>query len=184
MASGEVNYEEVDFVIDGLFAAAGGLQKAPAQAPEEAPEEVKRAQASEEVEPTQVPEEVIPALAPKEVVAALGDSLNEGDLEGAMVFIAEEMVFDIEGEEMHGADNVRGMFEELIAGNFRIQLDVQDVDGNTVTGDPDLGGRYPPGRGAKRGHGNVCCRRRPDRQDRLGADGGNNCQIDGCFRST
>ena len=106
---------------------------APAQAPEEAPEEVKRAQASEEVEPTQVPEEVIPALAPKEVVAALGDSLNEGDLEGAMVFIAEDMVFDIEGEEMHGADNVRGMFEELIAGNFRIQLDVQDVDGNTVT---------------------------------------------------
>ncbi len=74
-----------------------------------------------------------PAQAPEEVVAALGENLNDADLEGAMALIAEDMVFDVAGEEMRGADNVRGMFAELISGNFRIQYEYQDIDGNTVT---------------------------------------------------
>ncbi|MCB9142529.1 MAG: nuclear transport factor 2 family protein [Anaerolineales bacterium] len=74
-----------------------------------------------------------PAAAPnaEAVVQALADALNAGDVDAAMALMSDNPSFTTD-ETITGVDAVRGLYEELVAGDFRIQPNVQSVEGDTI----------------------------------------------------
>jgi hypothetical protein len=69
------------------------------------------------------------------VVAALEEALNAGDVDAAMVLFTDDAVVNLAffDETYTGAEEIRAWFEELVADNFEIRLEVLQVDGDTVT---------------------------------------------------
>ena len=74
-----------------------------------------------------------PAAAPnaEAVVQALADALNAGDVDAAMALMSDNPSFTTD-ETITGVDAVRGLYAELVAGDFRIQPNVQSVEGDTI----------------------------------------------------
>jgi hypothetical protein len=76
---------------------------------------------------------------PEDILADLESALNAGDVDGAMAFFADDAVVKLvpalppgSPDTYSGLEEIRGWFEELVAGNFEIDVDVLDVDGDTV----------------------------------------------------
>jgi len=69
------------------------------------------------------------------VVAALEEAMNAGDVDAAMVLFTDDAVVNLAfvDETYTGAEEIRAWFEELVAANFEIQIEVLQVDGDTVT---------------------------------------------------
>ena len=95
------------------------------------------------------PAQVSETNASEQTVLALGEALNAGDVDAAMGLMADDAVFkmDLYEETLVGADEIRGLFEELIAGHFRIALTVQSVDGDQITTETQTWGDGVPGDG-------------------------------------
>ncbi|OQY36945.1 MAG: hypothetical protein B6243_01925 [Anaerolineaceae bacterium 4572_5.2] len=72
---------------------------------------------------------------PTATIKAMEDALNAGDVDAAMAFFTDDAVVKLEffGDTCTGADEIRVWFEELVAGNFQIQVEVLQIDGDTVT---------------------------------------------------
>ena len=77
---------------------------------------------------------------PEEVVLAQMEPWNSGDAEAAMDLYADDASVSIQPALPPGAPNehsgkaeLRAWFDELTAMNFEIQIEVVEVDGNTVT---------------------------------------------------
>jgi hypothetical protein len=77
---------------------------------------------------------------PEEMLAAMEGALNAGDVDATMALFADDAVVKLvpalppgSPDTYSGAEEIRGWFEELVAGNFEIDVDVVDVDGDTVT---------------------------------------------------
>jgi hypothetical protein len=74
---------------------------------------------------------------PEVLVQDLGAALNAGDMDAAMALMADDAVFTVDfagNLELHsGSDEIRALFTELVAGNFRIETTPESIDGNTVT---------------------------------------------------
>ncbi len=88
------------------------------------------------------------AMEAVDMVQALADALNAGDLDAAMTLIADDAVFNMaDGEPLVGADQIRELFDYLIAGHFRIEATPQKTDGGTVTTDTKTWGDGIPGGG-------------------------------------
>ena len=93
-------------------------------------------------------EETMAAMEAVGMVQALADALNAGDLDAAMTLIADDAVFDMaDGEPLVGADQIRELFDYLIAGHFRIEATPQKTDGGTVMTDTKTWGDGIPGGG-------------------------------------
>lgn len=64
----------------------------------------------------------------EEIVKALGAALNEGDVDLAMTYMADNAyfaTFDVEaGEPLRGKEEIRALYEELVAGAFRIETNI------------------------------------------------------------
>ena len=78
----------------------------------------------EELMAPAVPESAADKVA---VVQALGSALNDGDLDSAMTYFAENASFSSLGMEPSyyiGKAEIRDLFEGLIVGNFRIETDI------------------------------------------------------------
>lgn len=67
---------------------------------------------------------------PEEMITGLGTALTNGDVDAAMEYVSEDIVFDSEGELTNGAAAVREMFAELVANDFRIQQEIVGHEGN------------------------------------------------------
>ncbi len=82
-------------------------------------------------------------------VNGLAAALNAGDVDAAMALIAEDAVFqmDFYDETLIGADQFRSLFDELVAGNFRIELTPQNIDEWTATTETKTWGDGIPGGG-------------------------------------
>ena len=88
-----------------------------------------------------------PAADAEALVQNIGEALNAGDVDAAMELMADDPVFRTEffNETYTGAEAVRQLFTDLVAGDFRIQAEVQAVDGNAVTTRTTTwGGGMPP----------------------------------------
>jgi ketosteroid isomerase-like protein len=77
---------------------------------------------------------------PQEVLAEMAAALNRGDVDAAVAFFTEDAVVKLvpalppgSPDTYSGAEEIRGWFEELVAGNFEIDVEVLDVEGDTVT---------------------------------------------------
>lgn len=77
---------------------------------------------------------------PEEMLADMADALNAGDVDAAMAFFADDAVVKLvpalppgSPDTYSGAEEIRGWFEELMAGNFEMDVEVLDVQGDTVT---------------------------------------------------
>jgi hypothetical protein len=87
---------------------------------------------------------------PTSVVAALETALNPGDVDAAVALLTDDIIFTMrmlgEEEVLTGAAEVRGLFEALVAEDFRIQVEPLQVEGDTVTTKTlTWGGGMPPG---------------------------------------
>jgi ketosteroid isomerase-like protein len=87
---------------------------------------------------------------PTSVVTALETAVNAGDVDAAVALLTDDIVFTMRmlGEEdvITGAAEVRGLFEALVAEDFRIQIEPLQVEGDTVTTKTlTWGGGMPPG---------------------------------------
>lgn len=89
--------------------------------------------------------------APETLVQDLGTALNAGDVDAAMALMADDAVFTIDfagNLELHsGSDEIRALYAELIAGNFRIEATPESIEGNTVTTMTKTWGDGVPGDG-------------------------------------
>ena len=84
------------------------------------------------------------------VVAAIEKAMNAGDVDAAMPLLTDDVVFTSRmlGQESvyTGAAEVRVLFEELVAGDFQIQIEILQVEGDTVTTKTlTWGAGMPPG---------------------------------------
>jgi ketosteroid isomerase-like protein len=74
---------------------------------------------------------------PTAVVAALEEAINDGDVDAAMALAADDIIFTMrmlgEDDVLTGVAEVRGLFEELTANDFQIQIEPLQVEGDTVT---------------------------------------------------
>lgn len=77
---------------------------------------------------------------PEEVLAALEDALNAGDVDAAMALFTADAVVKLvpalppdSPDTYTGAEEIRAWFEELVAMNFEIHVDVLQIEGDTVT---------------------------------------------------
>ncbi|MDJ0767586.1 MAG: nuclear transport factor 2 family protein [Ilumatobacter sp.] len=75
-----------------------------------------------------------------ELVVDAAEPWNSGDLDAALDFYADGATVSLEGlegafpaEHYVGRAELAGWFEELQAGNFQVDVEVVDVDGNLVT---------------------------------------------------
>lgn len=87
---------------------------------------------------------------PAAVLAALEETLNAGDVDAAMALLTDDVVYTSRmlGKESvySGAAEVRVLFEELVAGDFQIQIEIVQVEGDTVTTKTlTWGAGMPPG---------------------------------------
>ena len=77
---------------------------------------------------------------PEDILADVESALNAGDVDAAMAFFSEDAVVKLvpalpagSPDTYTSAEEIHGWFEELVAGNFEIDVEVLDVDGDTVT---------------------------------------------------
>ena len=77
---------------------------------------------------------------PEEMLAAMEDALNAGDVDAAMAFFTDDAVVKIapalppgSPDTYTGAEEIRAWFEELVAMNFEIRVEITEVEGDTVT---------------------------------------------------
>jgi len=77
---------------------------------------------------------------PEEVLAAMEDALNAGDVDTAMALFTDDAVVKLvpaippsSPDTYTGAEEIRAWFEELVAMNFEIHIEVLEVEGDTVT---------------------------------------------------
>ncbi len=66
-------------------------------------------------------------------VYGMAEALNNSALDESVSFLADDIVFDADGELIEGKTGVSMMFRELINGHFRIEFDNVAVDQDTVT---------------------------------------------------
>ena len=83
------------------------------------------------------------------IVLALAENLNASDLDASMTLLADDVVFQIDfyDQTLTGIEQVRDLFGELVAGNFRIEITPQAIDGGTVTTETKTYGDGIPGGG-------------------------------------
>jgi hypothetical protein len=69
------------------------------------------------------------------VLQAMEEALNTGDVDAAMALFTDDAVVTLAffEETYTGAEEIRVWFEELVAGNFELQLEILQIDGDTVT---------------------------------------------------
>ena len=84
------------------------------------------------------------------VIADLEKAMNAGDVDAALALLTDDAVFTSRmlGEESvyTGAAEVRVLFEELVAGDFQMQIEILQVEGGTVTTKTlTWGAGMPPG---------------------------------------
>jgi len=77
---------------------------------------------------------------PEEVVLAQVEPWNAGDVDAAMALYTDDIVVRFNPalppgspEQYNGKEELRAWFESLAAMNFEMQIDIVQVDGNTVT---------------------------------------------------
>jgi len=77
---------------------------------------------------------------PEEMLADMESALDAGDVDATMALFADDAVVKLvpalppgSPDTYSGAEEIRGWFDELMAGNFEIDVEVLDVDGDTVT---------------------------------------------------
>lgn len=77
---------------------------------------------------------------PEEVLAAQAEALNAGDIDAVMALYTDDVVVKIDPpvppgspDTYTGKEEVRAWLEELAAMNFEMDIQVLDVDGETVT---------------------------------------------------
>ena len=77
---------------------------------------------------------------PEELLAAMEDALNGGDVDAAMAFFTDDAVVKLvpalppgSPDTFTSAEEIRAWFEELVAMNFEIHIEVLQVEGDTVT---------------------------------------------------
>jgi hypothetical protein len=77
---------------------------------------------------------------PAAVVMAIVEPLNAGDIDAAMAFFADDAVVKLvpaippdSPDTFTGAEEIRAWFEELVAMNFEIHIEILQVEGDTVT---------------------------------------------------
>lgn len=93
----------------------------------------------EEVEP----EEVLPAqVKPEDVVLAQVEPMNHADINAALELYADDVELQLapafallpgSPDHYRGKEALRAYFESLVESNIQLQIDVQQVEGNTVT---------------------------------------------------
>lgn len=87
--------------------------------------------------PERSPTEAV--LIPADVVMTVAERLSAGDLEGAMVYWADDAIFyefglPPDGSELtRGKENIRGLFAEYIADHLNLESQIISVVGNVVT---------------------------------------------------
>jgi hypothetical protein len=66
---------------------------------------------------------------------AMEEAVNSGDVDAAMALLTDDAVVNLAffEETYTGAEEIRAWFEELVAANFEIQLEILKADGDTVT---------------------------------------------------
>ena len=81
--------------------------------------------------PTQVP--------PEQVVLELAKALNNGDIDAAMALLTDDIVFTVDPPVppgspgvLTGQEELRAVFEELVAMNFEMELDLLEIEGDIV----------------------------------------------------
>jgi len=73
---------------------------------------------------------------PAEVVTAMADALNAGDVEATMVLFTDDAIIkvwygDARPPSSHvGREQVRAFMEKIVAGNFKIQVEILQVLGD------------------------------------------------------
>ena len=73
---------------------------------------------------------------PAEVVTAMADALNAGDVEATMVLFTDDAIIkvlygDARPPSSHvGREQVRAFMEKIVAGNFKIQIEILQVLGD------------------------------------------------------
>ena len=65
---------------------------------------------------------------PAKVVIAMADALNAGDVEATMVLFTDDAIFS----DYIGKEQIRLFMEDLIANNFKIQIEILEVLGDIV----------------------------------------------------
>jgi hypothetical protein len=77
---------------------------------------------------------------PEEMLAAMADALNAGDVDTAMALFTDDAVVKIapalppgSPDTYTGAEEIRAWFEELVAMNFEMRVEVLEVAGDIVT---------------------------------------------------
>jgi hypothetical protein len=77
---------------------------------------------------------------PGEMLATIEGALNAGDVDAAMAFFTDDAVVKLvpalppgSPDTYNGAEEIRAWFEELVAMNFEIDVEVLEVEGDTVT---------------------------------------------------
>ena len=99
------------------------------------------------------------------VIADLEKAMNAGDVDAALALLTDDAVFTSRmlGEESvyTGAAEVRVLFEELVAGDFQMQIEILQVEGGTVS-------RYAAWRRPAGGERNLRLSGRQDQEYYLG----------------
>lgn len=95
--------------------------------------------ASVQVEPEEVSSE---QMKPEEIVLAQVELLNHGDINAALKLYSDDVELQLaptfallpgSPDHYRGIEELRAYFESLIASHIQLQIDVQQVEGNTVT---------------------------------------------------
>jgi limonene-1,2-epoxide hydrolase len=69
---------------------------------------------------------------PVEVVQAYTAAINDQNVEAALAYVAEEAVYDYPLGEYRGRDQVRTLFQELVAHQWHVDVEGAEVRGDTV----------------------------------------------------
>ena len=72
---------------------------------------------------------------PATIVMDQTEAFKRGDYDSALAYYAEDAVYQLEymDEAYTGKEQIRAWWDELIAQNFDLEVDVLNVDGNAVT---------------------------------------------------
>ena len=92
------------------------------------------------IPPTPTPVPPTPTPIPQAVASTLEEALNAGDVDAAMALFTADAVVKLvpalppgSPDTFTGAEEIRAWFEELVAMNFEIGIEVLQVEGDTVT---------------------------------------------------
>jgi hypothetical protein len=94
---------------------------------------------SEAVEPEEV---VAEQMKPEDIVLAQVEPMNHGDIKAALELYADDVELQLaptfamlpgSPDHYRGKDELKAYFESLVESHIQLQIDVQQVEGNTVT---------------------------------------------------